>query len=150
MIMRTFWLKALIVAVIGWCLVGSCNPKNQSASVDNPKFQQYYVQGELLYQQHCSNCHQADGSGLGKVYPPLNTSDFMEKNFDSVVCLIKYGYEGAIEVNGVEYNLAMPANALLTDLEVAEIITYIYNTWDHNRGLVEVLQVAPVLNKCNP
>ncbi|HEU5292598.1 MAG TPA: cytochrome c, partial [Cyclobacteriaceae bacterium] len=67
---------------------------------DSVKFQQYYVQGEQLYIKHCSNCHQANGTGLGLVFPPLNQSDFMDKNFEQVLCLMKHGIKGELIVNG--------------------------------------------------
>ena len=114
------------------------------------KFQQYYAEGELLYQQHCANCHQLDGSGLGRVYPPLAKSDFMINNPDAVLCLMKYGIEGEMIVNGVTYNKAMPGIAALTDLEIAEIATYIYNSWGNTREMVEVNQVTPILAACPP
>lgn len=114
----------------------------------SPKFRQYYVHGEKLYIQHCSNCHQKDGTGLGRVYPPLNQSDFMEKNFAAVVCLIRNGASGEMFVNGKEYNQRMPAMPALTDLEIAEITTYIYNTWDHDRGIVEVNTISEILSAC--
>ena len=115
----------------------------------SPKFNLYYVQGERLYEQHCANCHQQDGSGLGRIYPPLNESDFMEENFEEVICLIRNGISGEIIVNGQQYNQAMPAIPTLTDLEVAEIATYIYNTWDHQRGLIEVNDAAKILQRCD-
>src|SRR5688572_4753500 len=82
----------------------SCSSKHS----DSVKFQQYYVQGEQLYLKHCSNCHQANGAGLGLVYPPLNKSDFMEKNFEQVLCLMKYGVIGEIVVNGKTFVQPMP------------------------------------------
>lgn len=123
-------------------LISSCG---NNAS---PKFRQYYVQGEKLYIKHCSNCHQKDGTGLGRVYPPLNQSDFMEKNFEEVVCLIRNGASGELIVNGDEYNQRMPAMPALTDLEIAEITTYIYNTWSHDKGIVEVNTVSEMLSAC--
>ncbi len=42
----------------------------------------------------------------------------------------------------------MPGIPTLSDIEVAEIATYIYNTWGHERGLVEVKEAAEVLAKC--
>ena len=112
------------------------------------KFTQYYLQGEQLYTKHCSNCHQASGTGLGRVYPPLHQSDFMDKNFEKVICSIKYGISGEMIVNGEDFNQAMPGVPSLTDLEIAEIATYIYNTWEHERGLVEVKNVSQLLEKC--
>lgn len=112
------------------------------------KFKQYYVHGEQLYTKHCSNCHQPDGSGLGRVYPPLDTSDYMEKNFSDVLCLMRHGKTGEVIVNGESFNQAMPGVSSLTDLEIAEIATYIYNTWSHDRGIVEVKDVSRIVATC--
>jgi cytochrome c551 len=129
--------------LIMFCMF-SCSISN-SKSV---KFQQYYVQGEQLYTKHCSNCHQQNGSGLGLVYPPLNTSDYMEANFEQVLCLMKYGAKDELTVNGKKFNQPMPGIPALTDLEIAEIATYIYNSWDHNRGIVEVAEASRILSSC--
>lgn len=133
-------IVALLVALV------SCSPASKKNS--SPKFVQYYIQGELLYQQHCSNCHQKNGKGLGLVYPPLDSSDYMESNLNEVICLIKNGINGEILVNGKAYNQKMQGLTNLTDLEIAEISTYIYNTWSHDRGLIDVNQVSGVLSKC--
>ena len=112
------------------------------------KFNQYYVRGEQLYLKHCSNCHQVDGSGLGRVYPPLNTSDFMENNFEEVICLIRFGKSGELMVNGEQFNQPMQGISTLSDLEIAEITTYVYNTWTHERGIVEVKDASKILGNC--
>lgn len=138
-----FLLSAFCFSLSAFCFL-SCG------KTTTPKFKQYYVHGEQLYQKHCSNCHQSNGSGLGRVYPPLNTSDFMENNFEEVVCLIRHGSNGELIVNGVQFNQPMPGVPSLSDLEIAEIATYIYNTWDHKRGIVEVKDAAKVLESCQP
>src|SRR5690242_19621245 len=107
-------------------LLGCGNGEKSVANRTDSKFQQYYNQGELLFQKNCANCHQKNGSGLGRLYPPLDSSDFMTKNFEDVVCLIRYGKKGELVVNGVSYNQPMPGIPTLTDLEIAEIATYIY------------------------
>jgi mono/diheme cytochrome c family protein len=114
----------------------------------DPKFDQYFVQGEKLYIIHCSNCHQKDGKGLGLVYPPVDKSDFMDQNFDETLCLMKHGMTGEVIVNGKSYNQPMPGVPSLTDLEIAEIATYIYNSGDHKRGLVPVTDVERILKNC--
>lgn len=128
-------------------LACSVNPGN-SADTSSVKFKQYYVKGEELYLKHCSNCHQPGGAGLGLVYPPLNTSDYMENNFENVLCLMKHGIEGEITVNGKSFSQPMPGVSTLTDLEIAEIATYIYNTWDHRHGLVDVSEAGRVMDSC--
>ena len=138
-----FCIWACIMGVFS--AVASCNSKTGNSS---PKFQQYYNQGEQLYIRHCSNCHQQNGRGLGLLYPPLDTSDYMENNFDEVVCLIRNGKEGPLTVNGKSYNQKMPA-IRLADLEIAEITTYIYNSWKRERGLVDVNLVSEILKSCD-
>lgn len=115
-----------------------------------PKFTQYYNRGEQLYLTHCSNCHQKDGTGLGRLYPPLNKSDYMSRQFNEVLCLMRYGIAGEISVNGLDFNHPMPGIPRLTDLEIAEIATYIYNTWEHDKGIVEVKDVTIILRDCKP
>jgi cytochrome c551 len=124
----------------GLCLI-ACSPKD-------PKFQQYFVEGEQLYLKNCSNCHQKKGIGLARVYPPLGPSDFMDKEFVDVICIIKKGRRGPMMVNGIHYNQPMPGVASLTELEIAEITTYIYNSWGHKKGLIEVNKVSQSLQAC--
>ncbi len=127
----------------------SCNPKQDSKTdTRSIKFQQYYVQGGQLFVEHCSNCHQKNGKGLGLLYPPVDQSDFMDKNFEQVICLIRNGIKGELIVNGNSFNKEMPPIPGLTDLEIAEITTYLYNTWGRDRGIVEVKDASKILNSC--
>ncbi len=138
-----FQASSLFIIII---LLSCSNSKNVESEI---KFQQYFVQGEQLYLKHCGNCHQSNGTGLGLVYPPLNKSDYMENNFAQVLCLMKHGIKGELTVNGKSYVQPMPGVQSLTDLEIAEIATYIYNSWEHNRGIVEVTEASQVLRNCN-
>ena len=137
--------RYLLLCTLGFSIY-ACSTSTSSS----PKFNQYYVNGEQLYLQHCSNCHQKNGSGLGRVYPPLDSSDYMQGRLEDVICLIKNGKDGELIVNGKSYNQAMPGVATLTDLEIAEIATYIYNTWSNDAGsIVEVTSVSQILLKCD-
>lgn len=127
----------------------SCNPRSENSKPSSTKFDQYYVQGEQLYIRNCSNCHQRNGTGLGLLYPPLKESDYLLNNFDQVICLIRTGIRGELTVNGKSFNQPMPGIPSLTDLEIAEIATYVYNTWGNNRGITDVQEVTKVLSECN-
>jgi len=129
-----------------FCLL-ACTSKSSETS--SPKFQQYFIQGEQLYLQHCSNCHQKNGRGLGLIYPPLDTSDYMQNNVTDVLCLIRNGKSGEVIVNGKNFNQKMPGITTLSDLEIAEIATYIFNSWSHKQGLLEVREVSKILLSCD-
>jgi mono/diheme cytochrome c family protein len=126
------------------------NKKSDSniSPASSVKQQQYYVHGEQLYIKHCSNCHQKNGTGLGLLYPPLAKSDYVDKNFESVICLMRYGVEGELIVNGKSFNKAMPGIPSLSNLEIAEIATYVYNTWGHQRDSIELKDVSRILGNC--
>lgn len=106
------------------------------------------VQGKKLYETYCSNCHQTDGKGFAKLYPPLAGADYLLDNLPAAACIIKNGMEGELEVNGVTYNQMMPANQSLTPLEIAEILTYISNSWGNESGLSNARDVSIWLNRC--
>ena len=133
-----------------FCFLACSSKPNSSTPVpSSTKFQQYLVHGELLYTERCSNCHQKNGTGLGLLYPPLNKSDFVDTNFERAICVMKNGIEGELIVNGKSFNKKMPAIPSLTDIEVAEIATYVYNTWGRERGIVEVSDVSRILTSCD-
>lgn len=121
----------------------------QSEGGQKVKLEQYLVEGQQLYLQYCSACHQREGQGLAQLYPPLSNADYLDDNVEGVVCIVKNGLQGPIVVNGVEYNQAMPANPTLTPLEIAEIVTYVYNSWGREHGLVPVTEVEKILKTCN-
>jgi mono/diheme cytochrome c family protein len=88
--------------------------------------------GAQLYKTHCSNCHQDNGSGLAELIPPLQHADYLSKNANLLPCLIKNGYKGLMKVNGVEYNMAMPAAKGLTNEEIADITSFVLQKFPEN------------------
>jgi mono/diheme cytochrome c family protein len=132
-----------IIALASGVILLSCSAKNT-------KFDQYYAQGQVLYEKNCSNCHQKNGKGLGLVYPPLAENDYFTDHLDDSFCEMKYGKKGSILVNGKEYNKAMPGVPSLTELEIAEIATYLNNSWGKENGIVEIQRVKQALDKCAP
>jgi len=140
-------MRSLLVMMLASVVVISCG-ETQRENDEQNKLRQYIVQGEKLYLQHCANCHQKDGSGLAALFPPLNQSDFLDKNKMNVPCIIRNGLDGEIVVNGKIFNQPMKAIPLLTDLEVAEITTYILNNWGRNDGIIDVKATARMLQRC--
>ena len=110
------------------------------------KLKQYMAKGQELYQQNCNHCHQADGTGLAAVIPPLN-NDFSVKNKEFSICIIKNGLSGEIEVAGQKYYGNMPG-VPFTNLEIAELMTFINNSWGKTEGMTTVEQVEQALKNC--
>jgi len=111
-------------------------------------YARYLSNGSQLYQQHCQNCHGNDGKGLGRLYPPLTDSMFLKRNKSSLACIIKYGLNDTITVNGDEFSGRMPAEPDLPDMDIAAIITYITNSFGNKQGFYDVAHAGADLNTC--
>lgn len=99
--------------------------------------------GETIYTQVCQACHQANGQGIPGAFPPLAGSDWISGNVDQTIATVVKGLQGQITVNGETYNGVMPAQNL-SDEEVANVLTYVYNNWNNDGSLVTPMQVASV------
>lgn len=99
--------------------------------------------GKRVYQQTCFACHQPTGMGLPGVFPPLAKSDFLMADKDRAIRSIIKGLSGPIEVNGKKYNGVMPPVAL-NDEQVANVLTYVKNSWGNSADPVTVEDVRKV------
>ena len=114
------------------------------------RYQQYLVEGKKLYKLYCENCHQADGKGLAKLYPPLAGSDYLKENIDQLPCIILGGMDGEITVNAITFNMKMDGNPTLNPLEIAEITNYVANSWGNESGFLNVQKIQTRLDACAP
>ena len=121
--------------------------KKETSSQDEIRLKQYMVAGEKLYGTYCANCHQPDGKGLAALYPPLAASDYLFENFARAACIVKNGQFKEIEVNGVKFNQMMPANPI-TNIEIAQVLTYVTNSWGNEAGLISVRDVDEWIDEC--
>ena len=83
----------------------------------------------------CVACHQSHGKGIRGAFPPLVGQ--REHMGDCVhhARIILDGLQGEMVVDGVTYNGVMtPQRALLTDLEIASVMTYERMSWGNDYG----------------
>lgn len=139
-------ISSLLFLLFIACNGGEGDSGEGISSIDDLKTRQYAIQGQQLYSQYCSNCHQEDGSGLNRLIPPLKEADYMLEDVNRSLYIIKNGLKGSIMVNNVEYNQPMPENNKLTPIEIAQIATYIYNVWGNKHGLITPEKVNEALS----
>lgn len=128
-------IPLLIASLFGLLIWVSCR--------DDP-----YKQGRILYQNYCSSCHMDDGSGLAGVIPPLAKADYVAEQQEALPCIIRYGLEGAIEVNDTAYNNPMAGIPALTGFEITNIINYINHSWGNDYGYMPYATVKEALESC--
>ncbi|MBL4586730.1 MAG: nitrite reductase, copper-containing [Flavobacteriales bacterium] len=101
--------------------------------------------GKQIYSQTCFACHQGEGQGIANAFPPLAGSDYLNADVDRAIAAVLHGLTGEITVNGNKYNSVMTAQTL-TDEEVANVLTFVYNSWGNNKTEVTPMMVAKVKN----
>jgi nitrite reductase (NO-forming) len=119
------------------------NPQGPRASAANPAEQVAF--GKQVYEANCTACHQLDGAGLAGAFPPLAGSDFLNADKARAIATVLNGRTGPITVNGEEYNGVMPA-LLLSDEAIANVLTYVYDSWGNNKTVVSPANVAAARN----
>src|SRR5687767_14596071 len=97
------------------------------------------AKGKLLYLQHCVICHQGSGQGSAGTFPPLARADYLMANRENGIRAVVAGLSGRITVNGTNYNNTMPP-ILLTDEQVAAVLTFVRNTWGNTSEPITVSQ----------
>lgn len=99
--------------------------------------------GKQIYMQTCFACHQAEGQGIPNAFPPLANSDYLNADVNRAIRIILKGKTGEITVNGEKYNSVMTRQAISND-EIADVMTYVYNSWGNNKTNVTKSQVDQV------
>jgi cytochrome c551 len=107
-----------------------------------------HAEGKRLYQQQCANCHGNNGEGLGALIPPLAQADYLKQHWTATPCIIKNGLNHTILVNGQSYDQPMPANAKLSEIEIANILNYIGNSWGNQLPTQQLNAVRTQLENC--
>jgi nitrite reductase (NO-forming) len=99
--------------------------------------------GKKVFLTSCFACHMANGEGLPNVFPPLANSDYLKADKDRAIRVVLKGLSGPITVNGKAYNNMMPPQEF-TDDQVADVLTYVMNTWGNDYGKVSPVDVKRV------
>jgi mono/diheme cytochrome c family protein len=91
--------------------------------------------GARTYDTNCSGCHQRSGRGIAGGFPPLAGHApqlLQQKGAAVLVRVVLFGMTGAIEVEGAQYNGAMPSWSALRDDEIAAAIDQVLTAWGND------------------
>ncbi len=101
------------------------------------------VLGQRVF-ANCVACHQAEGTGVDGVYPPLADSPFVNGSPETLIRIVLHGLNGPVTVHGKAYNGEMPAWQQLSDEQVAAVLTYVRGSFGNKSPAVTLEEVAAV------
>ncbi|MCF0054216.1 cytochrome c [Dyadobacter sp. CY356] len=91
------------------------------------------ARGKGIYAENCMSCHMGDGEGVPQTFPPLAKADYLSQTPEKAMHAIKYGLQGKILVNNLEFDNQMPSPGL-DNAEIADVMNYILNSWGNSSG----------------
>lgn len=94
--------------------------------------EQQIADGKNIYGRTCFACHQSEGQGIPGAFPPLAKSDYLNADSNRAISAVLHGLTGEITVNGNKFNSVMTSQNL-TDQEISDVLTYVYNSWGNNK-----------------
>jgi mono/diheme cytochrome c family protein len=100
------------------------------------------TEGEKLYKGACIACHEADGSGAPRIYPPLPGNANLQSADPSSTIRIMLDGAQTVTTPRAPNAGSMPAYAKWSDQQIADVTNYIRNAWGNAAPAVTPAQVA--------
>jgi mono/diheme cytochrome c family protein len=97
--------------------------------------------GKVVYEQTCLACHQADGSGVQNLNPPLIKTKWVLGEKSVLINVVLKGMDEEIEVDGETYHNVMPPLDYLSDQEIADVLTYVRNNFSNKAAAITEAEV---------
>jgi mono/diheme cytochrome c family protein len=120
--------------------------KKQSNNVQQPAIKSSIAAGKLVYMQYCLSCHMADGGGVQNMNPPLINTSYINGDKATLVSVVLKGISQQ-EVDGERYSNVMASFNHLSDKQVADVLTYIRNSYGNKKSAVTITDVKIVRAK---
>lgn len=131
-------VSTLLIASV--FLLAQTKPKRPAQGPDKAAMER----GKKIYETFCLACHQADGSGVPGLNPPLTKTKWVLGDKKQLIIILLKGMDEPIEVNGEEYSNVMASHAFLKDPEIADVLTYVRNSFGNKASVVSAAEVKAV------
>jgi mono/diheme cytochrome c family protein len=103
--------------------------------------------GQAVYAKYCLTCHQVDGSGVPNLNPPLITTKWTLGSKTVLIQQVIKGSNGKVEIDGDRFSNTMPPLKTLTDQQIADVLTFVRNSFGNKASMVTPVEVKTVRAK---
>ncbi len=103
--------------------------------------------GKKVYDAYCLPCHMANGLGAPGMNPPLTGTDYVLGDKERLIKVVLLGLNEPIEINGEIYQNAMASHAFLSDQQVADVLTFVRQSFGNSASEITASEVQTVRSK---
>jgi len=97
-----------------------------------------------VYLSTCLACHQADAGGVQDMNPPLVKTKYILGDKPTLVKIVLNGMTGDLDINGDTYHNVMAPHSDLSDQQIADVLTYVRNSFGNKASVVTPAQVKAI------
>ncbi len=130
------------------------NLQNKDSRISN-KLRLEFPKGFQLFNTVCKTCHGDDGNGKKSLAPPLNGSEWVNGNKDTLINIVLNGLNGPVKVKGKLYQSPeiageMPGignNPEITDEQIAQALSMIRRAWANKAPAISAADIKRLRKK---
>ena len=111
---------------------------------DQPSIQDSITRGKKVYDTYCLPCHLADGGGVPRMNPPLIKTVYVLGDKKRLVGIVLNGMDEPLEIDGETYSNVMAPHEFLKDQEIADVLTYVRNSFGNKASAVTAEEVKAI------
>ncbi len=100
--------------------------------------------GQKVFSQYCVSCHQADALGVPHMNPPLVKTTYVLGDKTKLIKIVLNGFDEDVEINGERYSNSMASHDFLKDQEIADVLTFVRNSFGNKAPAITMAQVKAV------
>lgn len=100
--------------------------------------------GKKVYDQYCMSCHMQDGTGVPRLNPPLVKTSYVIGDKTTIIEIVLKGFDAQVEIEGEYYQNTMAPHDFLTDEQIADVTTYVRNSFGNKASVVVPADVKAV------
>jgi mono/diheme cytochrome c family protein len=130
----------IVISLIGIIFFTGCGGGILKAKMES---------GKKVYQQYCQTCHMDDGGGVPGMNASLKGSTYATGDKEKLIMIVLQGSAAFANDPGRTYQNKMPSLAILTDQQIADVLTYIRNSFTNKGSVTEPVDVKRVREKKN-
>jgi mono/diheme cytochrome c family protein len=108
------------------------------------------VRGKIVYNKICLACHMVSGAGVPTMNPPLINTDYVLGDKTRLIKIVLNGFKEDVAINGQKYSNNMLPHRDLKDQQIANVLTYVRNSFGNKASRVTATEVEKVRGMIAP
>src|SRR5688572_3209675 len=128
----------VILSLMGFIFFMGCGGGISEARMEN---------GKKIYATNCQSCHMDDGGGVPGMNAPLKGSQYVAGDKEKLISIVLYGSKAFTSDSERKYQNKMPSQPNLTDQQIADVLTYVRNSFNNKASAISAEEVKPLREK---